>query len=124
MKFNLLRTLNLKEYFENKATEVYVLSLVDKSKLENSIDNGLPNQLRENKDYFFFNNTHVKSLCNKISEKFNYIIEDESNLTTNLTTNFNFILNKNNIEEVIKNLSAYGLQLKKQTREIQFNVYK
>lgn len=124
VKFNLLRTLNLKEYFENKATEVYVLSLVDKSKLENSIDNGLPNQLRENKDYFFFNNTHVKSLCNKISEKFNYIIEDESNLTTNLTTNFNFILNKNNIEEVIKNLSAYGLQLKKQTREIQFNVYK
>ncbi|WP_281310246.1 TlpA family protein disulfide reductase [Flavobacterium flavigenum] len=120
VKFNLLRTLNLKEYLENKTTEVYVLSLVDKNKLENSIDNGLPNQLRENKSYFFFNNTNTKYLCNKISEKFNYIVEDESNLTTN----FNFILNKNNIEEIIKNLSAYGLQLKKQTREIQFNVYK
>lgn len=120
VKFNLLRTLNLKEYLENKTTEVYVLSLVDKSKLENSIDNGLQNKLSENKNYFFFNNTDTKYLSNKISEKFNFIVEDESNLTTN----FNFILSKKNIEEVIKNLSAYGLQLKKQTREIQFTVYK
>jgi thiol-disulfide isomerase/thioredoxin len=120
VKFNLLRTLNLKETLENKTAEVYVLSVADKNKLENAIDNGLPNKVTENKNYFFFNNSNTKYLAGKLSEKFNLIIEDESNLTTN----FNFILNKNNIEETAKNLGAYGLQLKKQNKEIQFHVYK
>jgi uncharacterized protein (TIGR03435 family) len=119
VKFNLLKALNLTQNIKIVKTEVYKLTTIDKSKLD------ISKEIKEEIGHsgsgskIIISNSEIKSLINEIKSNFNIIVKDE----TKLNGNYNFILNKNSLENLTKEIEKYGLSLKKEIENEKIFVY-
>jgi thiol-disulfide isomerase/thioredoxin len=118
IKENLLRCLNLNESIVFKDSEVYILTIKDKTKLE-EVKNETGVKDGMNKTHFLFSNVNINSVINKIGIEYKVIVKDE----TGLKGKYDFILKRNSLDETIKDLEVYGLTLNKSNEKVKFYEY-
>lgn len=109
IKYNLLKTLDLKEIIQIKNTEIYKLKVIDKTKIEISKEPKTKIGHSGNSTKIVCSNTEIKSLINEINNSFKILIKDE----TNLNGKYDFIIRNKSKENLIQDLEKYGLKLEK-----------
>lgn len=119
IKENLLKSLQLNENIVFNNSEVYVLKIKDKAKLE-EVKNETVSKNGINKTHFLFSNVDINSVINLIGVVNKIIVRDE----TNLKGKYEFILKRTSLEATIKDLEVYGLTLEKSNGKVKFYEYK
>ena len=119
IKTNLLKSLNLREKIESRTEEVYLLKVIDKNKLQLSIEKDNQSHWGENDTHLIFANIPIETLIKVVGklQKINIINE------TNLIANYDFILRNDSKEYLIKDLESYGLTLERANKSIDFYIY-
>jgi len=118
IKINLLKSLHLTENVIHKNTDVYVLKVKNKNKLEEII-NETEVKNGYNGTHFLFSNVDIDVTIKSISFYYKIIIKDK----TNLKGKYDFILKNNSLEDMIKDLEIYGLSLDKINEDVEFYKY-
>jgi uncharacterized protein (TIGR03435 family) len=118
IKINLLKSLHLTENVIHKNTDVYVLKVKNKNKLE-EILNETEVKNGYNGTHFLFSNVDIDVTIKSISFYYKIIIKDK----TNLKGKYDFILKNNSLEDMIKDLEIYGLSLDKINEDVEFYKY-
>lgn len=118
IKINLLKSLHLTENVIHKKTDVYVLKVKNKNKLEEII-NETEVKNGYNGTHFLFSNVDIDVTIKSISLYYKIIIKDK----TNLKGKYDFILKNNSLEDMIKDLEIYGLSLDKINEDVEFYKY-
>lgn len=118
IKINLLKSLHLTENVIHKNTDVYVLKVKNKNKLEEII-NETEVKNGYNGTHFLFSNVDIDVTIKSISLYYKIIIKDK----TNLKGKYDFILKNNSLEDMIKDLEIYGLSLDKINEDVEFYKY-
>lgn len=118
IKINLLNSLHLTENVIHKNTDVYVLKVKNKNKLEEII-NETEVKNGYNGTHFLFSNVDIDVTIKSISFYYKIIIKDK----TNLKGKYDFILKNNSLEAMIKDLEIYGLSLDKINQDVEFYKY-
>ncbi|HRZ98236.1 MAG TPA: TlpA disulfide reductase family protein [Paludibacter sp.] len=119
IKANLIKALNLKERIEVKFSDVYILTLIDKNKLNISTDKSGNSHSGSNDNQYTFSNTKIEYVLKNLSLNYEIIINDRSKLTDN----YDFIIKKGSVNMLIEELESYGLQLKKAIEKTTFYIY-
>lgn len=109
IKYNLLKTLDLRENIQNKNIEIYKLKVIDKTKIEISKEPKTEIGHSGNSTEIVCSNTEIKSLINEINNSFKILVKDE----TNLNGKYDFIIRNKSIENLNQDLRKYGLKLEK-----------
>lgn len=109
IKYNLLKTLDLKENIQDKNIEIYILKVIDKSKIEISKEPKTEIGHSGNSTKIVCSNMEIKSLINEINNNFKILVKDE----TNLIGKYNFIVRNQSMENLNQDLKKYGLKLEK-----------
>lgn len=120
LKSNVLSALNLTENLETKTVEVYLLRILDSTKLNYSNENEDEMHSGENETHLIYSNSSIESLIQGIEDSKNEIIINE----TKLNKKFDFIIRKSSLDFIIKDLNTYGLKLEKVKRQINFLSYR
>lgn len=118
IKINLLKSLHLTENVIHKKTDVYVLKVKNKNKLEEII-NETEVKNGYNGTHFLFSNVDIDVTIKSIGFYYKIIIKDK----TNLKGKYDFILKNNSLEDMIKDLEIYGLSLDKINEDVEFYKY-
>lgn len=119
-KQNILSALNLTENTEIRNSEIYSLEVIDSSLLPIS-ENQFEGQKGNFSDtYFGVKNSKIEELIKQISNHYKIIIVD----STSIKSKFDFLIKATILTETIEDLKKYGLQLRKTTKDIEFNIYK
>lgn len=118
-KNDLLMKLNLSEKIINKKTDVYILKIIDKNKLEKAINNEEMLKKDEKQNFIFFD-TDVDNALNKISNHYGKIILND----LKIGGIYDFILSNSSIEQTIKDLNYYGLTFEKSIINVKYFYYK
>lgn len=118
IKINLLKSLHLTENVIHKNTDVYVLKVKNKNKLEEII-NETEVKNGYNGTHFLFSNVDIDVTIKSIGFYYKIIIKDK----TNLKGKYDFILKNNSLEDMIKDLEIYGLSLDKINEDVEFYKY-
>lgn len=118
IKINLLKSLHLTENVIHKNTDVYVLKVKNKNKLE-EILNETEVKNGYNGTHFLFSNVDIDVTIKSISFYYKIIIKDK----TNLKGKYDFILKNNSLEDMIKDLEIYGLSLDKINEDVEYYKY-
>ena len=119
VKANFLKALNLKERIEDRFSDIYILTVQDKSKLNISNDKSGNSHSGGNDTHYTFSNTKIEYVIKKLSENYQIIIKDKSTLSDN----YDFIIGRGSVDNLIEELASYGLQLKKVTEKTNFYIY-
>ena len=119
VKANFLKALNLKERIEDRFSDVYILTIQNKNKLNISTDKSGNSHSGCNDTHYTFSNNKIGYVIKKLSENYQIIINDKSNLTDK----YDFIIKRGSVETLIEELESYGLQLKKTTEKTNFYIY-
>jgi hypothetical protein len=115
MKLFLMNTLKLKEVNTTRISDVYLLKIMDAKKLKENENTDVKSGHSGSTDqYFNFDGTDLKYVSEGICNNFNIIVIDESNSNAK----YNFLFKKGSLEDLIKELNAYGLTLEKAQRNI------
>ena len=115
MKLFLMNTLKLKEVNTTRISDVYLLKIMDAKKLKENENTDVNSGHSGSTDqYFNFDGTDLKYVSEGIFNNFNIIVIDESNSNAK----YNFLFKKGSLEDLIKELNAYGLTLEKAQRNI------
>jgi uncharacterized protein (TIGR03435 family) len=118
IKMDLLKSLHITENIIHKNTDVYVLTVKNKNKLQEII-NETEEKNGSNGTHFLFSNVYMDVAIKSISVYYKIIIKDK----TNLSGKYDFILKNNSLEGMIKDLEIYGLSLDKINEEVEFYKY-
>lgn len=118
IKINLLKSLGLTEEIINKNTDVYILKVKNKNKLEEII-NETESKNGYNGTHFLFSNIDMDAAIKSISVYYKIIIKDK----TKLKGKYDFILKNASLEDMIKDLEIYGLSLDKINEDVEFYKY-
>jgi uncharacterized protein (TIGR03435 family) len=119
IKSNLLKALNLTEKIEQRTIEIYLMTVTDNSKLDVSEDKSGQSHSGINNTHLTFSNTKIDSVIKTVSE-FNKIIIIDN---TNLSGNYDFLIHKGSVEDLIKDFKSYGLTLEKVKKKMTFYHY-
>ena len=119
IKSNLLKALNLTEKIEQRTIEIYLMTVTDNSKLDVSEDKSEQSHSGINNTHLTFSNTKIDSVIKTVSE-FNKIIIIDN---TNLSGNYDFLIHKGSVEDLIKDFKSYGLTLEKVKKKMTFYHY-
>ena len=119
IKTNLLKSLGLREKIESRMVEVYFLKVIDKNKLQISTEKDNQSHWGENDTHLVFSNIPLGTLIKEVSNLKKMHILDE----TNLKDNYDFLLRRTSIENLITDLESYGLTLEKVSGSVEFYTY-
>lgn len=106
IKEQIIRSFNLKENVSNVDCQGYKLVISDKSKLVPILNETESSKTTKN-SYFMFSNVQTETIVNQISNFFDVIVKDE----TNLKEKYDFILKNDSLENTKNDLKTYGLNL-------------
>ena len=109
IKFNLLKTLNLKENIQTQNTVIYKLKVIDKNKLEASKESKTEIGHSGTSSNIVCSNTEIKSLIDEIKTSFKISLKDE----TKLNGKYDFLIRNKSMKELKIDLEKYGLKLEK-----------
>lgn len=119
LKNNLLTALNLFETIQTKKVDVYLLKVKDSKKLPISIDQNEENHSGSNDTHFIFSNAKVETLITDMSDFYEVILLDESNVKQNI----DLLIKKASFKDFERDLLENGLILEKVSKEIDFYNY-
>jgi thiol-disulfide isomerase/thioredoxin len=119
LKNNLLTALNLSETILTKKVNVYLFKVNDSKKLPISIDQNEENHSGSNETHFVFSNAKVETLITDMSDYYNVILLDESNVKQNI----DLLIKKGSFNDFEKDLLESGFILEKVSKEVDFYNY-
>jgi len=115
VKSFLMNKLKLKESDVTVPTDVYLLKVTDAKKLkENENNSKEPSHSGSSKEFINFDCSSLERVSEVISSFYKIIVTNESNSNAK----YNFLFKRGSLEELIKELNAYGLTLEKAQRNI------
>lgn len=119
LKDNILSALNLKEVIEKRVAETYSLEIIDSTKLPISIAQTEVQRTSWTDNLIGLKNSRFENLIEIISSQFKIIVTTDSISKTK----FDFLIDASTLDSAIISLRQYGLELRKQTKEVNFFVF-
>lgn len=119
---NILKSLNLNEKIEERKMEIYKLVVIDASKLEISKEINESNEEighSSSGKKILISNSPIKTLVKDLNSNFKIIVKDD----TNLSENYNFILEIGTLKELTSELNKYGLSIRKELENEKTFIY-
>jgi thiol-disulfide isomerase/thioredoxin len=120
LKANLINALNLKETIEVKNIETYNLKIIDSTKINVSVDEDDTEHSGNNDTHFIFSNSRIQNLIKILGDYSKTIINNE----TRLEKKYDFIIRRDSLMIIIKDLESYGLTLEKVIKSVEFYNYR
>jgi thiol-disulfide isomerase/thioredoxin len=119
LKNNLLNGLNLTETIQTKKVDVYLLKVKEAKLLPISLDQNEENHSGSNDTHFIFSNANIETLITDMSDFYEVIILDESNVKQNV----DLLIKKGSFKNFEQDLLETGFILEKVSKEIDFYHY-
>ena len=116
LKNNLLNALNLSATVQTKKVDVYILKVKETKLLPISLDQNEENHSGNNDTHFIFSNAKVETLLTDMSDFYDVILLNESNLTKNV----DLLIKKGSFKDFEQDLLESGFILEKVSKEIDF----
>lgn len=119
LKNNLLNAFNLTETIQTKKVDVYLLKVKEVNKIPISLDQNEENHAGNNDTHFIFSNANIETLITDMSDFYEVILLDESNVIQNI----DLLIKKGSFKDFEQDLLESGFVLEKVSKEIDFYHY-